>query len=211
MPTLLSADDVSPIVLPIANIDEYERTDSPAFLDALENFLRYLGFWQDVLAHCSSSRIRSSLLDTFKTLFLRQLLYPSLLESSEGDSVAILTYLRIILEVLEHEDLAHLVLSYLMGETKESKATPKKRRLRRTSTMNLLRALPSDDSLSTTPQLFSAADLIMGNLKARREERVIENKFGRTDKRLRFEDSHSIAKVREIGDAAAVANEEEHA
>lgn len=39
--------------------------------------------------------------------------------------------------------------------------------------MNLLRALPSDDSLSTTPKLFSAADLIMGNLKARREERVI--------------------------------------
>ena len=39
--------------------------------------------------------------------------------------------------------------------------------------MDLLRALPQDDSLSTTPQLFSAADLIMGNLKARREERVI--------------------------------------
>ena len=173
VPTLLSADDVSPLIPPIANIDEYERTDSRAFLDALDNFLRYLGFWQDVLAHCSSSRICSSLLDTFKALFLRQLLYPSLLESSEGDSVAILTYLRIILEVLEHEDLAHLVLSYLMGETKESTAIPKKRRLRRTSTMTLLRALPSDDNFSTTPQLFSAADLIMGNLKARREERVI--------------------------------------
>ena len=174
MPTLLSADDTSPITPPIANVDEYERTDSPAFVDALDNFLRYLGFWQDVLAHCSSIRIRLSLLDTFKALFLRQLLYPSLLESSEGDSVAILTYLRIILEVLEHEDLAHLVLSYLMGETKETVTIPKRRnKLRRASTLNLLRALPSDDSISTTPQLFSAADLILGNLKARREERVI--------------------------------------
>ena len=110
VPTLLSADDSSQVVS-LTNIDEYERTDSPAFSDALENFLRYLGFWQDVLAHCSSTRIRLSLLETFKALFLRQLLYPSLLESSEGDSVAILTYLRIILEVLEHEDLGHVMLS----------------------------------------------------------------------------------------------------
>jgi hypothetical protein len=139
----------------------------------LDNFLRYLGFWKDVLDHSPSARIRSSLLDTFKTLFLRQLLYPSLLESSEGDSVAILTYLRIILEVLEHEDLAHAVLSYLMGAQETADGSPKKRRLRRTSTMNLLRALPSDDALSTTPQTFSAADLIMANLRARREERVI--------------------------------------
>ena len=173
VPTLLSADDASPVTFPIANIDEYERTDSPAFLDALDNFLRYLGFWQDVLDHCASTRIRTSLLDTFKALFLRQLLYPSLLESSDGDSVAILTYLRIILEVLEHQDLAHLMLSYLMGETKEPAPVLRKKRTRRPSTMNLLRALPSDDSLATTPQLFSAADLIMGNLRARREERVI--------------------------------------
>lgn len=170
---MLSADDASPAVSPIPNIDEYERTDSPAFQDALDNFLRYLGFWQDVLDHCSSSRIRSSLLETFKSLFLSQLLYPSLLESSEGDSVAILTYLRIILEVLEHEDLAHIMLSYLMGDINQTNTTSRKRKLRRPSTMNLLRTLPSDDSLSSTPRLFSAADLIMGNLKARREERVI--------------------------------------
>ena len=30
VPTLLSADDVSPLIPPIANIDEYERTDSQA-------------------------------------------------------------------------------------------------------------------------------------------------------------------------------------
>ena len=172
VPTLLSADDTSPTIPP-AHLDEYERTDSPAFLDALDNFLRYLGFWQDVLEHCASPQIRSSLLDTFKALFLQQLLYPSLLESSERDSVAILTYLRIILEVLEHDDLAHLMLSYLMGETKEPAISPKRKRLRRPSTMNLLRALPSNDSLASMPQLFSAADLIMGNLKAQREERVI--------------------------------------
>src|SRR5271156_213590 len=145
VPTLLSFEDPTPVSAALRNIDEYERTDGPAFRDALDNFLRYLGFWQDVLDHCPSARIRQSLLDTFKALFLRQLLYPSLLESSEGDSVAILTYLRVILEVLEHEDLAHLVLSYLMG--KESITIPHKKRHRRASTMNLLRALPSDDAL----------------------------------------------------------------
>jgi len=173
VPTLLSFEDPTPVTAALRNIEEYERTDGPAFRDALDNFLRYLGFWQDVLEHCPSARIRQSLLDTFKALFLKQLLYPSLLESSEGDSVAILTYLRVILEVLEHEDLAHLMLSYLMGDTKDTLASPLKRRVRRSSAMNLLRALPPDDSLATTPQLFSAADLILSNLKARREERII--------------------------------------
>ena len=173
MPTLLSADDASHTVHPPSHLDEYERTDSPAFIDSLDSFLRYLGFWQDVLEHCPSIRIRSSLLDTFKSLFLSQLLYPSLIESSERDSVAILTYLRVILEVLEHEDLAHLMLSYLMGDSKEPVPTNRRKKLRRASTMNLLRALPSNDSLANTPQLFSAADLIMGNLKAHQEERVI--------------------------------------
>ena len=65
------------------------------------------------------------------------------------------------------------MLSYLMGETKETTPVTRKKRTRRPSTMNLLRALPADDYLATTPQLFSAADLIMGNLRARREERVI--------------------------------------
>jgi hypothetical protein len=173
VPTLLSADDASHTVHPPSHLDEYERTDSPAFIDSLDSFLRYLGFWKDVLDHCPSTRIRASLLDTFKSLFLSQLLYPSLIESSERDSVAILTYLRVILEVLQHEDLIHLMLSYLMGDTKEPVPTNRKKKLRRASTMNLLRALPSDDSLANTPQLFSAADLIMGNLKAHQEERVI--------------------------------------
>ena len=173
VPTLLSFEDPTPVTAALRNIEEYERTDGPAFRDALDNFLRYLGFWQDVLEHCPSARIRQSLLETFKALFLKQLLYPSLLESSEGDSVAILTYLRVIFEVLEHEDLAHLMLSYLMGDTKDTPASPLKRRVRRSSAMNLLRALPPDDSLATTPQLFSAADLILSNLKARREERII--------------------------------------
>jgi Retinoic acid induced 16-like protein len=170
VPTLLSADD--PSTTPSFDHPEYERTDSPAFLDALDNFLRYLGFWQDVLEHCTSTRIKVSLLDTFQSLFLRQLLYPSLLESSERDSVAILTYLRIILEVLEHPDLAHLMLSYLMGESSSPTQTRPKTTLRRKSTMTLLRTLPSTDALST-PQLFSMADLILGNLKSKREDRVI--------------------------------------
>ena len=44
--------------------------------------------------------------------------YPSLLESSDvdgGSSVAVLTYLRRILESLDHPDMINLILHYLLA------------------------------------------------------------------------------------------------
>lgn len=68
----------------------------------MTTFLSYLAFWQDVLDHCRSADVKQTLLDHFQILFLQQLLYPSLLQSSDtdaGSSVAVLTYMTAMLEV----------------------------------------------------------------------------------------------------------------
>ncbi len=48
---------------------------SPDFQLHLETFLSHLLFWQDVLNHCRSTEIRSTLLEHFQVIFLQQLLY----------------------------------------------------------------------------------------------------------------------------------------
>ena len=72
----------------------------------MSTFLSYLAFWQDVLDHCRSADVKQTLLDHFQILFLQQLLYPSLLQSSDtdaGSSVAVLTYMTAIIESLEYQ------------------------------------------------------------------------------------------------------------
>lgn len=54
---------------------------SPDFQLHLETFLSHLLFWQDVLNHCRSTEIRSTLLEHFQVIFLQQLLYVSLWSS----------------------------------------------------------------------------------------------------------------------------------
>jgi hypothetical protein len=47
---------------------------SPAFQLHLETFLSHLLFWQDVLNHCRSIEVKSTLLEHFQVIFLQQLL-----------------------------------------------------------------------------------------------------------------------------------------
>lgn len=48
---------------------------SPDFQSHLETFLSHLLFWQDVLNHCRSIEVKSTLLEHFQVIFLQQLLY----------------------------------------------------------------------------------------------------------------------------------------
>lgn len=48
---------------------------SPDFQAHLETFLSHLLFWQDVLNHCRSVDVKSTLLEHFQVIFLQQLLY----------------------------------------------------------------------------------------------------------------------------------------
>lgn len=47
---------------------------SPDFQLHLETFLSHLLFWQDVLNHCRSVEVKSTLLEHFQVIFLQQLL-----------------------------------------------------------------------------------------------------------------------------------------
>jgi len=48
---------------------------SPDFQIQLDTFLSHLLFWQDVLNHCRSVDVKSTLLEHFQVIFLQQLLY----------------------------------------------------------------------------------------------------------------------------------------
>ncbi|KAI9675443.1 MAG: hypothetical protein M1817_001347 [Caeruleum heppii] len=175
MPAVLALSDCpSPPQLPAAEI-----SSSVEHQTHLDTFLSYLAFWQDVLEHCKSMEVKQTLLDHFQILFLQQLLYPSLLESSDmdgGSSVAVLTYLRRILDSLDHPDLIDLILQYLLALPKISSSRissvpsspiAKKRR----ETLDTL-SKATDGEDQPTPDLFSLVDLILTSLRSRSQATV---------------------------------------
>ncbi|OBT59252.1 hypothetical protein VE04_00458 [Pseudogymnoascus sp. 24MN13] len=145
---------------------------STDFQSQMDTFLSHLVFWQDVLDHCKSVEVRQTLLEHFQVIFLQQLLYPSLLESSDADggsSVAVLTYLRRVLESVEHPDMIHLILNYLlalpdttmlesMASTKSLASEARKRKSMNLATMG---------TQQSTPDLFNLVDLIIGSLRSK--------------------------------------------
>ncbi|KYK57132.1 DNA polymerase epsilon subunit C [Drechmeria coniospora] len=152
---------------------------SAEFKSHLETFLSHLLFWQDVLNHCRSVEVKSTLLEHFQVIFLQQLLYPSLLESSDidgGSSVAVLTYLRRILESLDHPDMINLILHYLlalpdMGPSEERESSSiSDARLRKSMDLATMMAERSDDA--ATPLLFNLVDLILACLRSRNQQTI---------------------------------------
>ncbi|KAI9723561.1 MAG: hypothetical protein M1828_004157 [Chrysothrix sp. TS-e1954] len=175
----------APLILALSDSSEKQ---SPADVDSfysetlqsqLTTFMSNLIFWQDILEHCRSREIRQTLIDHFQIFFLQQILYPSLLESSDidgGSSVAVLTYIWRILDAVDHPDLIHLILNYLLAlqeepslsrpTTGESSLADKKRQSL-LSSQELNRA---DDGL--TPKFFSLVDLILASIQSRNQETI---------------------------------------
>ncbi|EWC46987.1 hypothetical protein DRE_03749 [Drechslerella stenobrocha 248] len=153
------------------------RSDSLEFRTHLDTFLSYMAFWQDVLEHCRSTEVRQTLLDHFKVLFIQQLLYPSLLESSDADggsSVAVLTYLRVILEQLDSVDMTHILLSYLLSLPTESttpSTTDSPSVLKRKESLDMLSQIVDAES-TPTPDLYSLVDLILTGLGSKSQPTV---------------------------------------
>ncbi|MCJ1439319.1 hypothetical protein MMC27_008711 [Xylographa pallens] len=174
--------DEVPTVLSLADRVESEsvagaaETTSPEYQTHLATFLASLLFWQDLLEHCTSIDVKHTLLDHFQFLFLQQLLYPSLLESSDSDggsSVAVLTYLCHILESIDHPDLTRLILQYLFGIHNssldlESPARPTALARRRKSEGLVFQLANRGDNPS--PDLFNLADLILGSLESKNQK-----------------------------------------
>ena len=151
----------------------------------MATFLSYLAFWQDVLDHCKSADVKQTLLDHFQILFLQQLLYPSLLQSSDtdaGSSVAVLTYLTAMIESLQYPDLMNMMLAYLLAIQNDSPSvpdtpiTPSKAprsptTLRRRQSLMLLTA-PKDPDDAVEPTLFNLVDLTLNNVSSRNSQSV---------------------------------------
>ncbi|KAK5815269.1 Retinoic acid induced 16-like protein-domain-containing protein [Linnemannia elongata] len=156
-----------------SNRANIEVSTSPDFQSRLDAFLKLLEFCQDIMMRCPNSDIVAALLVSFKSVFLENILYPSILECSDtdGSSVAVISYIDLILQVLEHEALVDLVVGFLMasddeqGDTKAPAAT--------------------DDAFAeiqnpqgTSPYFmahgrFTLKDLILSRLKSRSQPTVI--------------------------------------
>ncbi|KAL7929836.1 Retinoic acid induced 16-like domain-containing protein [Trichoderma chlorosporum] len=153
---------------------------SGEFQSHLETFLSHLLFWQDVLNHCKSVEVKSTLLEHFQVIFLQQLLYPSLLESSDidgGSSVAVLTYLRRIIESLDHPDMINLILHYLLAlpETVISHSPPSETAIsaaRQRKSMDLATMMAEKPDTTATPLLFNLVDLILACLRSRNQQTI---------------------------------------
>ncbi|CAN8095968.1 unnamed protein product [Discula destructiva] len=170
LPPILAFSDYQPPV----PTHEIVPSTAPEFQSHLETFLSHLVFWQDVLNHCKSVEVKSTLLEHFQIIFLQQLLYPSLLESSDNDggsSVAVLTYLRQILESLDHPDMINLILHYLLGLPDVAAAEPltsstsvskaRKKKSMDLATMMRSKADDPDDHI-----LYTLVDLILACVRS---------------------------------------------
>lgn len=174
-----------PIMLALSDYDDLqpaataENIFSQSHANHVSTFLSHLAFWQDVLEHCNSNDVKQTLLDHFQILFLQQLLYPSLLQSSDtdgGSSVAVLTYVTVTLEALDHPDLVHMVLHYLLAMPDAPTSTPNPYPsptvVKRQSSLTLLDGLTSDEE-KVDPNLFSLVDLILNGVKSQNPQTAV--------------------------------------
>ncbi|KAL4791536.1 Retinoic acid induced 16-like protein-domain-containing protein [Aspergillus venezuelensis] len=151
----------------------------PALGVTMDSFMAYLLFWQDTIDHCKSAEVVASLLDHFQVLFLEQLLYPSLLESSDvegGSTAAVLTYLYRILTSVEQEDLVQRILHFLLASTSDSDAqiAEKKKNMSasRRKSLDVLTAF-SEEAARPSPTLFNLRDLALLGLQSANPQTVL--------------------------------------
>ncbi|KAK3213978.1 hypothetical protein GRF29_28g1647504, partial [Pseudopithomyces chartarum] len=183
--SILHPSEDMPLVLQLSDYSEMHANPdatslfSDDFQSHLLTFLSYLTFWQDVLEHCRSTDVRHTLIDHFQVLFLQQLLYPYIVQSSDADggsSVAVLTYLRRVLDALDHPELVHMILQYLLALPDYSAATSLDPRspaaLKRRQSLMLING-PKQEEDSMSPSLFNLVDLILQSADSRNPQTVI--------------------------------------
>ena len=102
--------------------------------------------------------------------------YPSLIESSDvdgGSSVAVLTYLRCIIESIDHFDLLHITLQYLLAlpEKREEDVAPvRPTTLARRRKSSVLIMTLSQGQEKPVPDLFTLVDLVITSLRSRDQQ-----------------------------------------
>ncbi|KAI1320084.1 hypothetical protein EDD11_002056 [Mortierella claussenii] len=149
-----------------------ELSTSGDFQSRLDAFLKVLGFCQDILMRCPNVEIASTLLSSFKTVFLENILYPSMMEcaDTDGSAVAVITYMDQILQILEHESLVDLVVGFLM-ESEEDNARAKT--LEETDAFAEVQNPQMTSPYFTATGRFTLKDLVLSRLKSRSQATVI--------------------------------------
>ncbi|KAL1623181.1 hypothetical protein SLS54_004668 [Diplodia seriata] len=180
--SIIHPKDDLPIILQLSDYPEVEKSINDSenifsedFKLHMDTFLSYLAFWQDVLEHCKSPDVRQTLIDHFQVLFLQQLLYPSLFESSDvdgGSAVAVLNYLRRILDALDHPELVHMILRYLLALPDEQAGRPRSRSVKKRRSTLMLLAKPNDKEPELNPSLFNLVDLLLNCSQSRNHQTV---------------------------------------
>jgi hypothetical protein len=97
-----------------------------------------------------------------------------MLESSDvdgGSSVAVLTYLRRILDKLDNAELVHLILQYLLALPEQARPQSPTAIKRRTSLFLLTQ--PEDEDDRPNPALFNLVDLLQGSISSTNPQTVI--------------------------------------
>jgi len=88
--------------------------------------------------------------------------------------VAVLTYLRRILEALDHPDMIHLILHYLLAlpDTALTPSTSKISAARKRKSMDLATMMATQVELASTPALYNLVDLIQASLQSTNHQTV---------------------------------------
>ncbi|KAL6235307.1 hypothetical protein BDW75DRAFT_209837 [Aspergillus navahoensis] len=180
--SLGSSLDVEPEVPHIISHSDHAQQETalpPALGASMDSFMAYLLFWQDTIDHCKSAEVVATLLDHFQVLFLEQLLYPSLLESSDvegGSTAAVLTYLYRILASVDQEDLVQRILHFLLASPSglDVQTSEKKKNMSasRRKSLDVLAAF-SQEAARPSPSLFNLRDLVLLGLQSPNRQTVL--------------------------------------
>ncbi|KAG0170589.1 hypothetical protein DFQ28_001909 [Apophysomyces sp. BC1034] len=148
---------------------------SEEFKLVLDTFLKLLEFCQDVLIRCPNVEISVRLLQSIRTIFLENILYPTILECSDmdGSSVAVISYIDLILQALQQDELADVIVGFLMDEDDGDKTTSDVPVMQGPS--KLLDGINFDHIKNAyyTAERFTLKDLIFSRLKSNSQPTVI--------------------------------------
>ncbi|KAF5315746.1 hypothetical protein D9611_004683 [Ephemerocybe angulata] len=208
----LESEDVKEQVLALKDRNRalgIEDAGSPDFKGHLDHFLKLLEFLQDVLrknvetdgtdaSHLVGTQIVQSILDAVRRVFLEDAFYASILECSDtdGTSVAVMSYIDIMVRTLRPGPLLDLLVEFLTEEDNDGNKQPArnsqtvalgshpplskaqadksaKLRRRKSSAMVLLEMEAPDSRKKseyvTSTSRFTLRDLLLANLKSKNQ------------------------------------------
>jgi hypothetical protein len=204
-PSLVDEEQNAPYLREKSRLMGVEDARSPEFKAKIDHFLTLLIFLQDVLRRNNlqenvdasalvGTAIIQSILGAVRRIFLENVLYPSILECSDGDgsAIAVMSYIEIMVRTLREGPLANLLVDFLVSEDNDdsrfrqrSHATvtladhdlplssdDKKTSRRRQSSAMMLLEMEAPESRKpsdyfTTMGRFTLKDLLLSNLRSK--------------------------------------------